>query len=241
MVDTGEQFLLIDELEVIFESAVHLFAQYTGARVSIEFVRVHERAHATRLARVIPCIRQEATEQIRLLASQQRVIADGIVKCQLAGRRHVFADEHIMGTFVFQQFGKLLVQIGCADGSHRVFRIHVGNGVGRLPLEFHPRRVADHEVEATVLEHVGEFELPVEEPLPFGDLPHQLQSPRWRSVAFTQLIKIHLVGVHVVAFMAFILNVHEHGWASFMSASPSSWIFPRKDQGHFIEVLCSVG
>ena len=83
-----------------------------------------------------------------------------------------------------QQFVHTLTQIGSRKFMNREIRIHVGNGIRLAPLHIHPRRITHHEVETAVFEHVGEFELPVEETLLLGDFLHQSKPLSGFPVAF---------------------------------------------------------
>ena len=205
VINACKQFSLIDELEMVPKSAVHLLTQYARSRITIQFIGMYKCTYTVMLTRVIPSIRQEAAEQIRLLALQQRIVADSVVERQLSCSRNIFGEECARHTLILQQFRQLLVQIGCADGLNRIFRVHVGNGIGRLPLKLHPRRVTNHEVEAAVFEHVGEFKLPVEETLFLGDFFHQSKPLCGFPITFAQLIEIHSMVIHVVAFMTIIM------------------------------------
>lgn len=84
--DPGEKPLFIDELEMVPEPAVHLLTQYACSRVTIQFIGMYKCTYTVMLTRVIPSIRQEAAEQVRLLALQQRIVADGVVERHLTGR-----------------------------------------------------------------------------------------------------------------------------------------------------------
>lgn len=74
VIDSREELPFIDKLEMISKPAVHLLTQYTRSCVAIQFIGMYKRAHAIMLARVIPRVRQEATEQVDS-PLQQRVIA----------------------------------------------------------------------------------------------------------------------------------------------------------------------
>ena len=240
MINACKQFSLIDELEMVPKSAVHLLTQYARSRITIQFIGMYKCTYTVMLTRVIPSIRQEAAEQIRLLALQQRIVADSVVERQLSCSRNIFGEECARRTLILQQFRQLLVQIRRANRSNRIFRIHIGNGIGRFPLKLHPRRVTHHKVEAAVLEHVGEFELPVEEPLLLGDFLHQAKPLRRFPVTSAQLIEIHSMVVHVITLMAVIHSIHKRGLTIVHRHQRESlflWDLAGEDQRHFREVL----
>ena len=127
---------------------------------------------------------------------------------------------------------------------NRKIRIRIGNGIRLTPLHVHPRRIADHEVEATVLEYVGEFELPVEETLLLGDLLHQAKPLRRLPVTSAKLVKVHSMVIHVITFMAVIHSIHKRGLTIVHRHQRESlflWDLAGEDQRHFREVLRSCG
>lgn len=109
MMHASEQLLLIDELEMVPQPLIHLFTQSTSTGITIQFIRVYEGTYAQLLFGVVPCVRQEAAEQVGLLALQQRIIADRIVESKLSGYRLEFMDEGSTHSFLFQQRGQSFV------------------------------------------------------------------------------------------------------------------------------------
>ena len=91
--DAIKQFLLVEELEMVAEPTQHLFAQHAGLHIGIHLIGVNERADAIGLPRILPRVRQEAAEQIRLLPLQQRIVAHRIEERRLSRIRLIFTNE----------------------------------------------------------------------------------------------------------------------------------------------------
>ena len=83
---------------------------------------------------------------------------------------------------------------------NRILRIGIGECIRSFPLQFDPRWIADHEIKATIGEHVSKFQFPMEEPLLFTDLPDQLQT----RMPCDELIEIDGVVHHIP--MGFVIR-----------------------------------